>query len=826
VRYHLNSAPLFVRYCLVVLLLIGTYSSVEAVGEGGFDAPYFQADFTQNLTDWSSPLINPALMYRVNQMHFDLISIYRWAFFTEHSLGYQNFAALFPLRRNHTLGLTCLLGGSPIKPTAIQNGSIKALKGSKRYQDLWFIANYSWRILPELTIGTNVKGRMQMQFGSFAFPHFPGLDLGVYYNPIDHYLFGDLGFSLCVQDLVPAQVMWDNKDDTIPPSAELTINRFRVGVRYALFNDNLVIAAEYLIDNLLGQLYEHLGDFGDQYAEMYKTKSMAELKKKFFIAHRGGFQVKYLFIPDIWFKVGWTSNNIPYLGINYNFMFPLPEMINYVNLDAHVGYSFTESLLKEIDNRDERGVTVEGKLSVDFGPTREQRESKRMYDKLILAPMDAYNEAMRLYLAGKYWEASFAFGKVLSLFPNFHLNDKATWYLGNCYRFLYMNDIARQVYKDALEEYTTSETRSKYLYGLQALDYREGKYEEALKNHAFIINLYGESDIRPDADYLAGEIHFQRKNYNIAEQLLGGIIPGDPNYLYAQYTLAIINIENDKEQAAIQNLTYIINDTTQEASDQFLQDAANTKLGHLYYEMGDKLRLAVEAYQRVPDGSVYGDEALLGTAWSWVKVNQPNVTLQTVDRLISSYGESPLVPEAFLVKGYALMLLKRNAEAVSALEQCLSVCERAFVNDSALNIKRLSFEAYTQQFAPTADQIKKNALRKPTNRTLEERPEMQKSFERFAKESKDYFNYTLLAKSHSRFFKRKEEVVTDAEYALAKATKMANTSKTTKIIEEQKKEATKIEEKLDDLKKELKEIDGQNQEMNDQIDEQDNDINQ
>jgi tetratricopeptide (TPR) repeat protein len=264
--------------------------------------------------------------------------------------------------------------------------------------------------------------------------------------------------------------------------------------------------------------------------------------------------------------------------------------------------------------------------------------------------MDAYNEAMRLYLAGKYWEASFAFGKVLSLFPNFHLNDKATWYLGNSYRFLYMNDIARQVYKEALEEYTTSEMRSKYLYGLQSLDYREGNYEEALKNHAFIINLYGESDIRPDADYLAGQIHFQRKNYNVAEQLLSGITPSDPDYLYAQYTLSIINIEDDKLQAAVQNLNNIIQDTTQEVADQLLQDAANTKLGHLYFEMGDKLRLAVEAYQRVPDGSPYQDEALLGTAWAWIKVNQPNVALKTIEKLISSYPESPLVPESFLVK--------------------------------------------------------------------------------------------------------------------------------------------------------------------------------
>ena len=152
------------------------------------------------------------------------------------------------------------------------------------------------------------------------------------------------------------------------------------------------------------------------------------------------------------------------------------------------------------------------------------------------------------------------------------------------------------------------------------------------------------------------------------------------------------------------------------------------------------------------------------------------------------------------------MLLRRSAEAVSALEQCLAACKRAYVTDEDLNVKRLSFESYSQQFVPTADRIKRNALRKPTNKTLEERPELQKTFEKFAKESKDYFNYELLAKSHVRFFKRKEEIEADADYALAKATRMVNSSKESKLLEQHRKQETKIEQKLDDLKKELEEI--------------------
>ncbi len=774
---------------MTLVLSAGICSFAAAKGSGGYDAPYFQADFTEDLNDWTSGLINPALLYRVNQMHVGL-SMYRWSAFDD-GLGYQNIRALFPIRRNHTVGITAIYtSGMMNKTTLTEGGGSTDNDQTVRYLDAWAVAHYAYRIRPYLVLGGNVKCRLQNQFGENVGISTPGVDLGVYWNPIDHYRLGDLGLSLTIQDVVPSQIKWDESK-----TSEVSISRVRAGVRYALFNDNLVLNYELVLDNGLKFIYENW----ESYADMFTSGGKGSIP----VTPRNGFHVKYMFIPQIWLKLGWTNNNIPYFGFNYNLMYPLPDMINYVNFDFNGGYSFIETVLPGGDKRDERGFTGTFRLSTDFGQTREQKESKRLYDQLIVAPMDAYNEAMRLYLAGKYWEASFAFGKVLSLFPNFHLNDKATWYMGNCYRFLYMNDIAREVYKDALEEYTTSEMRSKYIFGLQSLDYREGKYDDALKNHAFITNLYPDSDIRPDADYLAGQIHFARKNYNVAEQLFSAIPVGDPNYLYAQYTLAIINIENGKDQAALNQLKTIVSDTTLVVSDQLLQDGANTKLGHLYFEMGDQLRLAVEAYQRVENGSPFQDEALLGTAWAWIKVNQPNVSLQTSERIISQYPESPLVPEALLLKGYALMLLKRQAEAVTALEQCVAACNREFITDEALAAKKSQFEQTTTEFAPTAEKIRKNAIRKPTNKIMEERPGLENEFQAFAKESKAFFNYTLLAKSHTRFFKRKEEILQDAEYALARATKAANAKKANQIIQESQEKQEKLDEQIKKLQDEL-----------------------
>jgi TolA-binding protein len=792
---------------VVGMLLMAWASAYGLDGTGGYDAPFFQADYIQDLSDFSSGIVNPALLYRVNQFRWEG-GLYRWNVdgnLSTAALGYQQTSFLVPLRLNHTIGLSWIGTGAKIDNTSIDDESNTInYRGHSNFGDNWFIGHYAWRMVPWLVVGTNVKMRYENQFGSSR-QLAVGADLGVYVNPFDHYQFGDLGLSLNFQDLVPAIPIWH---DTGKVSDQVGVTRIRAGIRYAGLNDKLVVDVEGIGDNVLSDLYsglmkddkviesitiDSISTPGEKKADTtYTYNKAAQLMKAF----RLSFHVKWQFIPQVWLKAGWSNNNIPYVGFNFNFIYPLPEMINYLNYDFHIGYSFIEN---------ERGLTMMHKVSTDFGPTREQRESKRLYDILILAPMDAYNEAMRLYLGGKYWEAGYAFGKVQSLYPNFYLNDKASYYMGDSYKKLYMNETARSIFKSALEEYTTSELRSKYLYGLESIDYLEGKYEDALKNHAFITNLYAESDIRPDADYVAGEVHFLRKNYTAAEQLLARVRAGSAVYLYAQYTLSIINIENKKMEAAIQNLKNIIVDTTGDAGIQLLQDAANVKLGHVYYEQVE-LRNAVEAYKRVPEGSSYGDEALLGTAWSWIKVNQPPMCLNAVDRLLASHPESPLVPEAYLLKGYGLMLQKKYDEAVTVLEKCLDLTKGKFIADADLQERRQKFDQASNEFAPAAEKIKKNALRKPTDKSIEERGALKQEYDKYAKENLEFFNYTLLAQSHKKFFMRKDQVVSDAEYALAKATSMMKSAGQVKEIEKSNEEQEKINKEIEKKKKELEEL--------------------
>jgi TolA-binding protein len=802
------------RVLFAAVLCASAFASAQdGSGEGGYDAPYFQADFTQDLNSWTSALVNPALLYRVNQMHAAM-AFYRWGM-DRGNMGYQDFSLFYPIRLNHTAGLTILHARNTMDRVRVgsgdgPDGDIDFTGGQVSYQDLWFVGNYSYRVLPWLVLGSNLKLRSQTQFGRAAFSKVPGLDIGVYINPFDHYQWGDFGISLTAQDLLPTQTPWAFDMDNIDLSAAgdlITVSRGRIGLRYAGLNNNLVVSAEMIVDNAFRDIFAALNweDFKKMATSAMDDGSLpsaSELAGMFPIAFRWGFHAKYMFIPQIWFKGGWTNNNIPYLGFSYNFMYPMPEMINYLTLDYNFGYSFLENAS---NMNDERGLVMMIRASADFGRTREQKESRRLYNRLVVAPMDAYQEAMRLYTAGRYWEAAFAYGKLISLYPNFFLNDKAVYYMGDCYKKLYMNQTAREVFRAALDEYTTSDMRAFYLYGIMGLDYREENYDEAMRNHSFIINLYGESEIVGEAEYLAGEIAFMAGNYEDAKRHLELVKREDPSYLYALYTLAIVNYETDREQAAIQNLRTIIDDTTSRTADHMLQHAAAVKLGHMYFEAGDKLRNAVESYSIVPENAVpYGDEALLGIAWSWAKAGQPQFTLQNADKIIRLHPKSPFVPEAHLLRGYALMLLNRHVEAIPAFERCIAAAAGEFVTDEDVRNRKVQFDRESDEFAPVADRIKRNALRKPTPRSLEERPELLRGYEKFSKENKEFFDYRMLAKSHKNFFMRKEELMDDATYALARATSIVRSRGLSEAL--QGTGAQEIDAELERLRQQLEAV--------------------
>jgi hypothetical protein len=70
-------------------------------------------------------------------------------------------------------------------------------------------------------------------------------------------------------------------------------------------------------------------------------------------------------------------------------------------------------------------------LLVQCGRIMFNYQTQRVYERIILMPMEDYNDAMRCYLSKKYMDAMWKFGIVSCKYPRFFLTDLTVCYMGN-----------------------------------------------------------------------------------------------------------------------------------------------------------------------------------------------------------------------------------------------------------------------------------------------------------------------------------------------------------------------------------------------------------
>lgn len=748
------TAKIFTAVFIAVSLSFG------AAGDGGYPSPHLMSDAILNFSDWTSFVSNPALMTEVDQKEVSLGGLRLLE-----DAGYSYLSYAHPIRLNHTAAISVFSSSLSEIQTYDPYGR---LGNNIDFGEWEIVLSYAWRVLPFLSVGANATtiGRniTQQNFGM-------GVDAGVVFNPVNNYRYGNLNIGLCMQNLFNTSL----KEGISKSSTNYPTN-LRTGISYWMLRNRLVFDSEILMLDLLAKT----ADFGG-----------ASVSHPIKI----GGHAKYFLMRGFALKAGLNNNQLPFAGVIL-----LGKRINIFRA-IRFDYDFWY---------DTKGVGVSNMLKVAarIGGTREEIESGYLYKKLIIAPMNDFNEAMRLYLAGMYWEASFAFGKVIALYPGFHKIDMAAFYMGKCYEYLQLNESARAIYEDALKKYTTSDMRPSYIYQLQNLDYKEGKYDAALKNYAYITNLYGTSNVKSDADYIAGQIFYNQGKFNQAREALAKIVPKDENYPYSQYTLAMSALKEKNMQAAIENLNNIVVLTLQTNSDKVLWEVACTKLGHIYYEQV-KLRDAITYYNKVPATSRYADEALLASAWSYVKANKKetfNMAIQKADQLISGHPNSMLIPEAYLVKGYCYTEVGEFPTAKTMFEKCIELCKKPALTETQIKERSNEYSGFINQFSSKQKDIMSNALRKPDDKILATREELRGNFDQYKETQRQNLLFQEDVKQAQMFYRSKDKVLKDAEFALATVDNLSQTKKKEQIIKSYEKDQQEIDGEIEQMQKELESL--------------------
>ena len=380
-----------------------------------------------------------------------------------------------------------------------------------------------------------------------------------------------------------------------------------------------------------------------------------------------------------------------------------------------------------------------------------------------LGPLDVFHAAKRLYLNRQFLDAAYAFGKIQTKYPSFHLVDQAAFYMAKSFENLRMHKAAKAVYEDAIKRYPQSDQCAKYHFQLMNIDYKEGKYQEAMDKYQVIAQQFGKSDAKADADYVAGQIKFEQGLYRESVDLLDSILPGNANYLYARYTMGIAYSRLSKFDEAENCFRAITEQPVSNKSERDIQDAAKVKLGHLLFsaEKPD-IVAAAQMYLQVQKDSPVFDEAMLGIAWCFLKVNKPDEAIKPAQWIISNLQESFLVPEANLLMGYCYFMKKDFQNAYETLQEAITRTEQPVVTVAARDSARQVFDFMWSRFDSVQVIALDLARQLPTPRVESKRKVLRPTFDKVHQAIEDYAKFMQRAIQSDRFESNRKRILEDA----------------------------------------------------------------
>ncbi len=694
---------------------------------GGFGTlPYEPYSYQQN--DWfakfgenEAAYINPASISEADQIEASIAAFQTLS----GKAGEEFITGVLPLGYNHTFAFTVFDNGSQI-----DNSSASLLQNAYTLSyALRMPASFPSGLSDKLTVGVNGTVFQYNLFDVFGGTKYAyGADVGLSYNSFTTSEYGKLLLGLAMQNVLqPAVKTLANGTQNIP-------RNINASVYWLGWDQKLEIAASASVVDVT---HQGSGSGGQ-------------------IVPSGG--VTYYVAPWAGVRLKYSKEGYPVLGATANVK-ELP-LFRYLQLDVDMSHD-------ALSAQDQgRGFIWNFRAVARFGPTREENVGDTRYQRLKIEPEEAYRDAMRMYMARKFLSAAYAFGKITSKYPSFHLVDQAAFYKGKAFENSSLNQAAREVYEDALRRYTDSDLRPKFLFQLMNLDYKEGKLDDASRLYQQIVNLYPESDAKSDADYVMGQIKYAKKDYNGAIALLATVPAGSANYPYARYTMAVSQVSQGNMTAAEAAFQDVAQIKPTNASEQEMKDVALVKLGDISFGK-PQLKQAAEYYSLVSANSSKYDEALLGLAWAFLKEKNYKNAADYAQAILTKTPNSLLVPEAHLLLGYCAYFTQSYDPAIAEFDKAADLAAKKV---AALQSEKNAWEenpSTSAEFLSVQEEARELSDQLPTDRVIARQEELRPRFDAVNAKVEQYLEFEQDAATYDRILQDEDRVIKDARFTRA-----------------------------------------------------------
>jgi TolA-binding protein len=727
-----------VKYILLSAALVFCFAGYSLASPFYSPNKYQQNDWFGEFGGTTSMYINPAGIAEADQLE-----VAGGFFATISGAAMQEYVAIvFPWRYDHTFGLSYFENGA----------TIIADSDYGDYKEDAFILGYAYRLFHWFAIGVNLSILRVDQFG-YNKQFTVGGDFGFSWNPINNSKLGNVQLGVSLQNLMQPVIASTDPDNTDTPSYGFVAPSFFKSVDpkegYAI-PSNLNISLFYRGMNRALELKAEasLVDIFHEDTEQGEGNMLAT-----------SFSGTYFITPHVGAKLRLTKEGYPVIGGTVNVKDV--SLFRYLGLDVEMSHD-------DIIEKKNRGFLWNVRVAARFGDTREESIGEARYRRLKIEPENDYRYAMRLYLNRDFIAASYAFGKVQTKYPTFHLVDQAAFYKGKSFENMRMHLGAQEIYKDAIKKYPNSDQLPKYHFQLMNIDYKEGRYAEAMSKHQFIIQNFPKSDVKSDADYVAGQIKFEQGQYKDAIDMLSSILPGNANYFYARYTMGIAYSRQEKWDEAKGSFNDILSYQAANQSEKDLQDAAKIKLGHIYFSEPEGVPQAAKYYGQVTNvNSPFYEEAALALAWSFLKFHKTREAKPFTQWIIKNRPNSYLISEAYLVLGYCDYLDKNFRAADKNLAMAVKLTENPIISKAQKDSANTAFGDMKEGFDSVQIRALDLARQLPTPRVEQKRAALNPDFEKANREIEVFADFQQRVIQSDRFDASRQRVLGDARLTKA-----------------------------------------------------------
>ncbi len=680
-----------------------------------------------------------------------------------------------PMGLYHTAGVT-LAGesGKPIESWIPEGNGFLPIDTVKSNSNLLFMASYAVNPLGRLLTGINLNYNYQSNFG-FDPDYGIGFDVGILYRLLLHPVLGYHNIGLTYRN----------------------IPFFRIGNANRVVYSPL-LKTSYHVSLLQGKvefdLAYNLKDFTARSGIFSNGNKISEwdLMTNWSVKPLTGIGLKgYLeFYDDINRHSGFSLRS---WGIAVLIEAPYFNRGN----DFKTIYQYNNELSAHIHN------SHSAYFKYDVGPSREESYSRRMSRLANISPSELYNRAMRLYYRGRYWDAYFIYMQILTVYPDFQVNDLVSYYAASSLEHLQMYGEAITLYNTTKSQYPRSRIIPNTDLGLMRIHYTTTNFS-AVRNQYIELNKPNVPDsLRGHGAYLMGQTAMVNQDHINAIREFALVKEEHPDYIFATHSQAVAHATvNSSKTLVIRSLEKAIAAGAHNDAQREIVNRSFLLAGYLFFENQNYAK-AITALRNVNTRSHYYPEALLGMAWTALKASQLHDCITAAQRISSATGDIAMQAEAALLEGYVLLAKREYSEAVNVLYNAYEeLSNYNLIGADSISASKKVYDTNRKSHAQLATTVVSIAERGPyvdINATEQFRKKHLELIGTFP----EYHDFMDRYKRTRFFARNSRQIREDIEFLLARAKRFSGSGRE---VERKMQQERQIDLELNRLRKEMEHV--------------------